>query len=227
MADRYDTKTLIIAAVALIGVLAISYWAYGTYKQREAGKAAVAFVTDTGNRLRDAIGIQTAPPTMDRTQFVRKLDEHAAIADANLQNFRQLERVPQPLADAADDYLVTTNELLKRIAESQRHRLLLSESSRALLDHMNRDDRTAGWIQEAVKAKDRVNKDYRGYTFAVETTDKLLRSLAASQKNVAPYADKATLIEDSLISRARERGQDDLKLVAAEFEKINRIAGPK
>ena len=227
MDTRYETKTLVIAAVALIAVLAISLWAYGTYKKREASKAALTLVADTGNRLRDAIGIQTAPPATDRTKFVKKLGEHATTGEANLQNFRRIDRVPQPLADAADDYLVTTSELLKRVAESQRYRLLFSESSQALIDHMNRDDRSTAWIQEAVKTKERVNKDYRGYTFAVGTIDKLLSSLGASQKKIAPYADKTMLLGDDLIGQARDRGQEDLKSAAAEFEKLNRIAGPK
>ena len=228
MIARYDTKTIAIAAAALIVAVALLYWGYSAHKKSGANQTILTLVTDTGTRLRDALEIETAPPPTDRTGLVKKLDEHAATADLNLQTLKRLDAAPvQTLADAADDYLVTAREILKKQADSHRYRLLLAESSQALRDHMRRDNRTRAWIQEAVKAKARVNKDYRDYNLAAGILDKLLDSLAASQKKIALYAGRAILIEDSLVADARRRVQEDLRVVTVEFEKLGQIAAPK
>jgi len=122
---------------------------------------------------------------------------------------------------------VTAREILKKQADSHRYRLLLAESSQALRAHMRVDNHTRAWIQEAVKAKERVNRDYRGYNLNADLLDKLLGSFAASQKKIAPHAGRAILIEGSLVADARGRVQEDMKAVEAEFEKLTRIAAPK
>jgi|SRR5882672_1882948 len=224
MIARYNTKTVAIAAVALVVTVALLIWGYGAHKKREADKAILTLVTDTGTRLRDALGIETAPPTADRARFVKKLDEHAATAEYNLQAFKRLDSGSnQALADAADDYLVTAREILKRQAEGHRYRLLMAESEQALRAHMRSSDRSAAWVQGAVKAKERMNKDFRGYSLAAETFGKLLGSFPASQKKMAAYVAPAALIDSALIGTTRERVANDVKQVTADYEKLNQV----
>ena len=225
MIARYDTKTITIAA--LIVAVPLLYWGYSAHKKSGANKTILALVTDTSTRLRDALESETAPPPTDRVRLVKKLDEHAATADLSLQTLKRLDAAPVALADAADDYLVTAREILKKQADSHRYRLLLAESSQALRAHMRHDNHTRAWIQEAVKVKERVNKDYRSYNLAAGLLDKLLGSFAASQKKIAPHAGRSALIEDSLVADARGRVQEDMKAVAAQFEKLGQIAGSK
>lgn len=222
MTPQTRTRTLAIAAVALVVAVALIYWGYSAHKKkREANQAVVALVTDTGVRLRDALGIETAPPTTDRTRFLKKLDEHAATADHNLQTSKRVGAASdQALADAADDYLLTAREILKRHADSYRYRLLLAESTQALRGHMRADNRTGAWVQEAVKAKERVNKDFRGYSLAASTLDKLLATFAASQMKIVPYVEPRMLIQETLVAEARKRVQEDSRQIAAEIEKI-------
>ncbi len=225
MNPQTRTRTLAISAVALVVTVALIYWGYSAYKKkRDANQAVVALVTDTGVRLRDALGIETAPTTTDRARFLRKLDEHAATADHNLQRSKQVGAASdQALADAADDYLLTAREILKRHADSYRYRLLLAESTQALHGHMRADNRTGAWVQEAVKAKERVSKDYRGYSLAASTLDKLLESFAASQMKIVPYVEPRLLIQATLVAEARKRVQDDLRQTTAEIEKLRQI----
>ncbi len=225
MTARPSNRTIVIAAVALVVAVALIYWGYSAHqKKREANKAVVAMITDTGVRLRDALGIETAPPTTDRAIFLKKLDEHAATADHNLQTSKHVgAALDQALADAADDYLLTAREILKRHAESYRYRLLLAESTQALRGHMRADNRTGAWVQEAVKAKERVNKDYRGYSFAASTLDKLLESFAASQMKIVRYVEPRVLIQETLVAEARKRVQEDSRQFAAEIEKITQF----
>ena len=227
MIAQYNTKTIVIGAAALIVAVALLSWGYSAHKKSGAGKTIHALVTDTSARLRDALESEAAPPPTDRARLVKKLDDHAATADASLQTLKRLDGAPVQFADAADDYLVTAREILKKQADSHRYRLLLAESSQALRAHMRVDNHTRAWIQEAVKAKERVNRDYRGYNLNADLLDKLLGSFAASQKKIAPHAGRAILIEGSLVADARGRVQEDMKAVEAEFEKLTRIAAPK
>lgn len=227
MIARYDTKTIVIAIAALIVAVALLSWGYSAHKKSGASKTIHALVADTSARLRDALEIEAAPPPTDRAKLVKKLDDHAATADASLQTLKRLDAAPVQFADAADDYLVTAREILKKQADSHRYRLLLAESSQALRAHLRVDNHTRAWIQEAVKAKERVNRDYRGYNLNAGLLDKLLGSFAASQKQIAPHAGRAILIEGSLVADARGRVQEDMKAVEAEFEKLTRIAAPK
>lgn len=221
MNPQTRTRTLAIAAVALVVAVALAYWGYSAYqKKRDANQAVVALVTDSGVRLRDALGIETAPTTTDRTRFLKKLDEHAATADHNLQTAKRASAAADlALGDAADDYLLTVREILKRHAESYRYRVLLAESAQALQGHMRADNRTSAWVQEAVKARERVSNDFRGYRVAASTLDKLLDTYAASQTKIAPYVEPRLLIPATLVDEARKRVQDDLRQATAEIEK--------
>ncbi|MBI3043144.1 MAG: hypothetical protein HYY78_10005 [Betaproteobacteria bacterium] len=222
MTTTPSNRTIAIVAAALVVAAALGYWGYSSHKKKlELQRSVVALMADTSVRLRDALGIEIAHRATDRAMFIKKLDEHAAAADHNLQALKRLGSAPgQALVDAADDYLLTTREILKKQLDAHRYRLLLADSSQALLDHMRADNRTGAWIQEAVKAKERVNKDYRGYSLAAGALDKLLDSFAASQAKIVPHVAPAAIIPETLAAEARRRARDDSRQAALEFEKL-------
>jgi hypothetical protein len=155
---------------------------------------------------------------------VRKLDEQTAGADRNLAALKSMDASRQAaLAEAADDYLLTAREILKRLAGVQRYRQLLAESLQALVGHMRADDHSGAWVQQAVKAHERVKKDHRDLGLATGALDKLLQSLPESQKKIAPYVEAGALIGDDAISAARARALDSLKQYTAEIEKTARL----
>lgn len=222
MMARPSNRTLLIVVVALVAVAgSFSYWRYSSHQKQELHKAVVALLNDSGARLRDAVGIETAPPTLDRSQFVKKLIEHAATAERNLQLLKRLEADrDRPLADAADDYLLAVREILKRQLDSHRHRQLLAASSQVLANHLRADDRTGEWAQDAVKAKEQVNQDYRGYSLAIGAYGKLIESFPASQKRIAPYVEMTVLIEDSRLAEAHRQALAAARQLAAEMDRI-------
>lgn len=219
---RPSNRTLLIVVIALAAVAAgFGYWRYSSHQKQELRKAVVALLNDSSARMRDAVGIETAPPTLDRSQFVKKLIEHAATAERNLELLKRLEAArDRPLADAADDYLLAVREILKRQLDSHRHRQLLAASSQVLANHMRADDRTGEWAQDAVKAREQVNQDYRGYSLAIGAYGKLIASFPASQKKVAPYVERTVLIEDSLLAEAHRRALAAARQLAAEMDRI-------
>jgi hypothetical protein len=218
-------KIAIIAAVAVAVVAAgIGFWAYQKHKRGELQKAVAVLLKDSGSRMRDALGIEAAPAAADGARFAQQVDEHAATAERNLQALKGLEaRRDQALVDAADDYLLTIQEVLKRQAASHRSRQQLAASGQALREHFRLDDRSGAWVTAAVKLKERAERDYRDYRLAGSTYAKLLEQFPASQKKVAPYLDPALVIDAATLAQAGRGTLETEKQVAAEMEKLRQL----
>jgi len=213
------TKVIAVALAALVAAAAAGWWSYGEHQRRELRKAIVALVADAGERLRGAL---TA--TAEGEEAARKLEEHAAAVDRNLAGLKRMNAArEQAFADAADDYLLTSREILKRLASVRRYRQLLSESLPALVEHMRAGNRTGAWIQEAVKARERANKDYRDLSLAAGALEQLLQSFPASQKKIAPHVEPAVMIEGGAIDAARARALETAQQAAAEIEKTRQL----
>lgn len=212
------TKVIVVALAVLVAAAA-GWWGYGEHQKREQREAILALVADTGTRLRTGLGA-----TVEGPEAARKLDEATAAAERNLSALKSLDASRQPaLAEAADDYLLTGREILKRLAAVQRYRLLLAESLQALVSHMRADDHSGAWVQEAVKARERARKDHRDLGLATGALDQLLQSLPDSQKKIAPYVEPAALIENGAIEAARARALEAMKQATGEFEKTGRL----
>ncbi len=212
-------RTIAIAVATLVAV-GLGYWVYGARQKGETQTAAVTLITDIANRLRESLIAEAATPPAIRTLRMATLSDEAAAADQALQTLKALKGSGnQTLVDAADDYLLTSREIFKKLADLNRYRALLDDSSQALREHMRSRSRSGAWVQDAVKARERVNQDLRGYTTAAEVSAKLLESLAASQKRIAPYVGKEALIADDIIAKASGRVLKDLQQMTAEMEK--------
>jgi hypothetical protein len=212
-------KAIAIALVAVIAAAAVGWWAYGEHQKRELRKAIVALVADSGARLRAALDTTAREPDGGR-----KLEEAAVAAERNLAALKGMNAArEQALADAADDYLLTTREILKRLVNVHRYRELMSESLQALVEHMRAGNRDAQWIALAVKARERVNKDYRDLSLAASALDQLLQSLARSQNRIAPYVGPAALLDGGEINAARARTRETAKQAAAEIEQTRKL----
>ena len=210
---------IIVAVAALLAAMALGYWGYGALKILEAQWTAVGGVKDASERLREALTIEAGPPAADRAQTVRKLDEHVAAVDRFLQKLKWVDASSdQALVDAADDYLLTAREILKRQADAHRYRLQWTESWQALREHMRNDDRTGAWVRQAVKARERANRDFRSYSIAARLFAKLLETLPASQKRIAPHFGPGVLIGNDLLAKARGRALQDAERAAVEME---------
>ena len=216
------SKNLLIAAVALVAAAALGFWAYGTHRKSETGKAGMALAQETGRHLQEALSTEASRPS---SETVQAIGEYATAASRNLEALKRLDAAgTQALVDALDDYLLTSREILGRQAASYRFRRQLNASTQALRDHMRADNRTGAWVREAVERKERVEKDYRDYRGATEALDKLLESLPASVARLAARSGGAPLIEDKLVAEARKRSSATLKQATDEVEKIRRFA---
>lgn len=218
-------RTVAVAVATLVAV-GLGYWGYGTLKKRELNQTAVAALVDASARMREALSIEAAP-IADRARAAQKLEENAAALDQHLKGLQSLDAARnRALADAADHYLYSAREILKKQAESHRHRLLLADSLQALREHMRADNHTGAWVQQAVKAKERVNRDYRGYVRAAEALGQFLETYPASQARIAPFVGSTVLIAGELPDKARQGVLASVKQATAEVEKMDRMLLP-
>lgn len=216
--------TVIAVVVALLLVVGFGVSVYHKKKQRELRNAVAVLVKDSSARMRDAIGIEGAPPTVDRARFVKQLEGHAATAERNLQSLQRLNDVwNRALVRAADGYLLTAQETLKRQAASHRHRLLLLESGRELREHMGKNERTGAWVADAVKLKERAEKDYRDYRLAVAAYTKLLEQFPAAQDSIEPYFGPQVMLPETGIAQAGRGAHEIEKQMNAEIEKLRKL----
>jgi hypothetical protein len=212
-----NRRTLVVVG-AIIAVV-VGYLGYGAYKSREAQQTAMSGITDASARLREALTLEAGPAAPNRAQMVGKLDEHAATVDRAVQALKRVDASRhQALVDAADDYLITAREILKRQADTHRHRLAWNESWGALRQHIRNDNRTGAWVKQAVKVKERANQDFRNYLLAAEAFGKLVESLPASQKKIEPYVGGGAAIGDDILVKARGRVLNDAKRTAAQID---------
>lgn len=211
-------KPLLIAGAAVLMAI-LAYWGYATYKKRELDTTIVAAVGDASQRLRSALTLTAGPPQAITMQAAEKIGLDADDVDRELQALRSAGGAPDmALVDAADSYLLTARELLKRISGSHKQRLMLADSMQALHDHLRVDTRTGAWVSEAVRGKARMDKDFRGFRIDTEMADKLLESFPESQNRIAPYVGAGALIDEKLVADARQRASAELKRASVEKE---------
>ena len=137
---------------------------------------------------------------------LRKLYDDAETVDAHLRQVKSgnIGLLPE-LSDAAEDYLLTSREILLRWASSQRHRVRLAASMRTLESHMRADDRTGGWVTTAVRLKERVEEDYRDYSRALKALDTLLASFPLARGKMLPQMDSALLTDSQFVASVRRQ----------------------
>jgi hypothetical protein len=198
-------KVLLGALIAAAAGSAFSYWSAAEYEARERRTDVLWLVQDTSLRLRAALAIEP-PPATSAEEALRSLYDHAAVVDRHLGKLRNMEVSGMGnLADAADDYLLTSREILLRRASSQRYRLRVADDLRRLRHHMRTDNRSGTWITAAVRAKERVEEAHRDYRVASTALGGLLQSFPVAQAKIAPHVEAALLIEDNVVNEAHER----------------------
>ena len=221
---RLKSKPLAITGLILVIAAAAGYWAHKVYNQAQLRRTVVALVTDTSQRLRGALAGAAAGTPAARFETAAETDAHAAKVEGNYSLLRRVDpAVVGPIAEAADDYILTSREILRRIAISDRARLSLAVNSAALQDHMRADRGEASWPRDAVRLKGRVDEDYRDYRLAAETLIQLLDSFPASQARVAAHVEPAVVIEIGLVTAVRAAVQETASRLAAAVEKLGNL----
>jgi hypothetical protein len=218
-------RTLVIAALAIAAAAgAYGYHRYSTSQLQALRDTVAALVKDSSARVRDALGMETAPTTADRARFVTRLEEHAVTAEYNHLQLKRLEVArDRALTDAANEYLQATRELLKQALESHRQRRLLAESLRALAKQPAASDSAPELEAASAKLREQARRNLRAYESAVAAYLKLLDGFPARLAGIEAHAAKPP-IEAGLPAEAARRLREEARQLAEEAERIMQSA---
>jgi len=217
-------RTTALGLAALLVASALGYWGVSAYRKGQLQKAVTALVKDSSERLQAALAVETeAAPAAG---MVRKLDDQAQEVDKHVIELRGMSASPNlALVDAAGEYLLTVRQILRNQAASHRYHIQVSASERALREHMRTSDRRSGtWIKEAVRAKDRMEKDYFDYRLSVDAFGRLLESYPATRSKLALQVGAGLLPEEAVVANARKRALVNSRRVAADVERARQLA---
>jgi hypothetical protein len=219
------TKTTVVVVAVLLAGSAFGYWGYSEYKELELRSEVMGIVQDTSLQMRDSLSAEPRAAAASRPASLRKFYEHAEAVDGEFKKLRGLAipRPVEPLADAADDYVLTSREILLRWASTQRNHQKLSSSIQALRSHMSADDRSGAWVSQAIRAKEQVEEDYRDFQVASNALGNLLETFPAARAKMTPYVEASLLTDDALVEDARRRALEASMLAANEIEKVRQL----
>jgi len=205
--------------------VALGYWGVSTYRQVQLQKAVSALVRDSSERLGAALALENETAGASSAQAVARLDEQAQEVDKHVIDLRDTSASPnRALAAAAEEYLLTVRQILREQAASHRYRIQVSASEGALREHMRAAGRRSrGWIDEAVRAKDRLEKNYFDYRISTEALERLLASYPLVRKKMAAQL-SVPLLADDVVESARKRTLAGSKRIAASVEQARQLA---
>ena len=124
--------------------------------------------------------------------------------------------------------MLTVRHILRNQAASHRYRVLMTSSDKALRDHMRTANRRTGpWIQEALRGKDRLEKEDLDYRLSVEAFGRLLESFPGARKRLALHLGASALVDAGDASDARKRALDNLKRAGGEVERARQLAAAR
>lgn len=220
------TRTVAIALATLVVLSALGYWSFTEYRKRALHTTVVQLVTEASARLRDALSVEVGGLSADPLGRALTLDEEANEIDQRLAALRRMSAAPnRPLFDAAELYIITVREVLRREASHDRCEVTLAGSRKALLDLLQgAGHRSESWIGRTMQAKEQFEKDSFTCRLALDAIASLLGSLSDPRAQLAPDVNPALMLEEDLRAKAEARARAASERAAAEVEQTRRFA---
>jgi len=220
----------IVAAIAAVLVIAAGgalYWSQ--HKKAQLRGDIAALVVDASARLRSTLAMEADQKAANTAKGVAQLEQDSAAFDKQLGALHALDTGRDAaLADAADDYLGTAHQLTVYQARMHRLRFDVDGAAQALDEHMRSADRRAhGWIGEAMRRKDVLEKKFFDYRMASDGFADLARTYLDSRKRLAPLLGAHALVDEQLAIDARKQAQEAAKQTAALVERARQLAVPR
>jgi hypothetical protein len=214
----------IIAAVALV-VAVLAYGGYGVHQKRELRARVVDAVVMASSQIDATLAVDVGVPAAG---LAERLDTGIAGAEAALQKLRALPARRDPeLVDAADPYVASVLEVLRRQAGAIRQRARFIEDREALDKHMATvGARSDNWGAEAIRLRQRLDQDNYDFQLTVNSLANMLAGLAEARGKVAAQLPAVPLAEEASVKRARERALAAAGAAKQELEKAKRLVAP-
>jgi hypothetical protein len=149
-------------------------------------------------------------------------------ADAALQGLRGLAARWDPvLVEAADPYVASVLEVLRRQAGAIRYRARFIEHREALAAHMaSVGTRSENWGAEAIRLRQRLDQDYYDFQLSVNSLGNMLADVIDARRKLEAQLPAAPLADEAAVKRARERSLAAAGTVKQELDNARRLVGP-
>jgi hypothetical protein len=225
---EHHTLRIVFARVAAWAVVALAiawlaYWGYGEHRKHVLPGIVIALVHDASTRLADALRGEVDASSHD-AGIQTTLERHAIAADQSLLKLRDLDAAPvADLAAAADEYLLTAREMLRRRAAEYRYRGQVEDSMVALRSHMRADNRTGAWIGQAVRHKNQLEADFRRYRITITALTDLLEEYGGSRTRMGTHVRPSILWEEQAAIAARTRILGAFGTISGEVERAGQL----
>jgi hypothetical protein len=217
-------KRTVILAIASVFLAVLAYAGYVTYEKREHRAQLADAVAAASDRLGETLAIDVNEPPAG---LAANLDAKVAQTEAAQQKIRlAATHRDSRLAAAADGYLASVLEVLRRQAGAARHRAQFIDDRKALAAHMAAaGSRTDSWGAEAIRLRKRVDDGYFSYQLAVNSLGSMLAGLAEARRNLLLLLPSAKVLAETEIVEARERSVTAAAAAKLELEQARRLAG--
>jgi len=225
----FATRSVALLAAGLVVAAALGYWGIGAYRTAQLRQSVAALVKDTSRRLQEALALEMEKAPEETLKTVSTLDEHAQEVDKNVIELRGLNAASdRNLVNSAEEYMLTVRQILRNQAASHRYHIQVVAGDRALRDHMSRANRrSASWIEEALRAKDRLERAYFDYRLSADAFGRLLGSYPQVRNNLAQRVGAGLLLGDAAVADAADRAKEISRRTGEEVERARRLAAVK
>jgi hypothetical protein len=218
-------KRIGIITAAAVVVAALAYFAYSAHQKRELRARVVDIVAKSSRQMDETLGADVSAPAAG---LAERLEAGVARTEGSLQQLRLLAAYRDPaLLEAADPYVASVLEVLRRQSGAVRHRLRFIEDRDALNEHMARaGTRAENWFAEAIRLRQRLEQDYFDYQLAATSLGNMLTGLIDARREIAAQLPAVPLPEEMAVIRARERTLVAAGAAKKELEAARRLVGP-
>jgi hypothetical protein len=201
--------TLAVGVAAALVVGGLGYVAWSGAQKRAQLRHLGALVADSTDKLKEALTKRATP------EILEGID-----ADA-----RALKAPRDPLlASSAEQYIVSSREIVRRRADADRLLRQAAASRRALEVHMTRGRRgDGGWFREALELKKRVEADHADLASVLKAYDEMLFDMGEIGKGLAPRIGADGLLDGRFILDVRKQGQAEAANAMRELERVRRL----
>jgi len=223
--ERAQKINRIGVAAGIVIAAVLAYAGYAAYETRELRGRVTGAIATASDRLGETLAIDINAPAAG---LAERLAASVAQTETALQSLRAPGARRDPaLVEAADGYVASALEVLRRQAGATRFRAQFIDDRRALEAHMaTAGSRAESWAAEAIQLRKRVDEDYYGYQLAAASLGNMLAGLADARGKLLGQLPSANVLAETAIIEARERSLAAAAAAKLELERARRLPGP-
>jgi hypothetical protein len=211
-----------IAAVILL-IAGPGYWFFNETRKDAQRKEVAQVVSASSKSLGLAISMRGAEGEL------AQLDAIGKETDAQLAALKGLpKRYEPPVVEAAEQYVVDAQRIVKRQANLVRVRATTATAQNALMQHMGRaESRSDEWIREAVALRKKLEGEFFEYRAAATAFASALEAMPASRRLAGETVMGASFYDEAALGKLRTRAAEDAKIATEELAALKRLPPPR